>query len=467
MKLRNYVGLLVLTCVMFSACGAYMHQPMRTTKARLGEETQSTQLLKALPTPSEKIYAAVYKFRDQTGQYRPSSTGASWSTAVTQGATNILIRALENSNWFVPVERENVSNLLNERKIILNSRAQYSKGNGGEPQLPPLLFAGIILEGGIVSYDANILTGGVGARYFGAGGSAQYRQDRVSVYLRAISTQNGRILKTVYTSKTILSQAIDASLFRFVSFQKLLEAETGFTYNEPSELAVTEAIEKAVYALILEGVQDNLWPLEAEPQDSTALMKAYSDELSSMQVTDQFGRVLKHRRGKWSMSLAGQVGIYNGDLLGPSLTGGLHFDSEVLLSPHVGVGIETGFSKFKVNRAIDDFYNYVNVYSKYRVLPFDRWTPYLRFGIGTFSNSGSKMYSFSGSPIGQVTYGGGFEFMASDRVGLHAEVSHQLLFNDKADNIEQGKYNDMYYRLSAGVRYYFGQSPTTKIDGYE
>ncbi len=97
---------------------------------------------------------------------------------------------MEDSKWFVPIERENLSNLLNERNIIRKTRQVYRKtSNPDEPQLPPLLYAGIILEGGIVSYDTNIITGGVGARYFGIGSSTQYRQDRITVYLRAVSTQ--------------------------------------------------------------------------------------------------------------------------------------------------------------------------------------------------------------------------------------------------------------------------------------
>ncbi len=58
-----------------------------------------------------------------------------------------------------------MANLLNERKIVRSSVAQFKEGEN----LPPLLFAGIILEGGIVSYDANIITGGGGLRYFSAG----------------------------------------------------------------------------------------------------------------------------------------------------------------------------------------------------------------------------------------------------------------------------------------------------------
>ncbi len=165
-----------------------------------------------LPEPKEKIVVAVYKFRDQTGQYKPSETGANWSTAVTQGATNILIRALEESGWFIPIERENISNLLNERKIIRSSREQYE--GGANILLPPLLFAGVLIEGGIVSYETNVFTGGAGVRYFGADASAQYREDRVTIYLRAVSTSNGKILKTIYTTKSILSQEVSMGVFQ-------------------------------------------------------------------------------------------------------------------------------------------------------------------------------------------------------------------------------------------------------------
>src|SRR5699024_8773295 len=126
----------------------------------------------------------------------------------------------------------------------------------GEPEkLPPLLFAGTLFEGGVVSYDTNILTGGAGARYFGVGGSTKYRQDRITVYLRAVSTSSGKVLKTVYTSKTILSQSLNASMFRYVDPDRLMEAELGITNNEPVHMAVTEAINKAVYLMVLEGIQ--------------------------------------------------------------------------------------------------------------------------------------------------------------------------------------------------------------------
>jgi curli production assembly/transport component CsgG len=77
-----------------------------------------------------------------------------------------------------------------------------------------------------------------------------------------VSTSNGKILKSVYF-KTILSQAYRQSLFKYVSFKRL-EVETGYTTNEPVQMAVTEAIEKAVSTLVLEGIRMDLGSRQPE-----------------------------------------------------------------------------------------------------------------------------------------------------------------------------------------------------------
>lgn len=171
----------LLLIIYISGCAPYT-SPIRSSRAQVGAPTPMHEELTSLPAPKEKIVVAVYKFRDQTGQYKRTPNGTSFSTAVTQGATSILIRGLEESGWFKPIEREGLSNLLNERKIIRSSRANYKGANGENlPPLPPLLYAGVILEGGIIAYDTNVMTGGFGARYFGVGGSGQYRQDRITI----------------------------------------------------------------------------------------------------------------------------------------------------------------------------------------------------------------------------------------------------------------------------------------------
>jgi curli production assembly/transport component CsgG len=252
----------------------------------LGYFTQVTQELRNLPPPKEKVVLTIYKFKDQTGQYKESNApGTTYSTAVTQGATAMLIKALKeagNGDWFTVLERESIANLLNERKIIQQTRQQYS----GEQQvstLPPLLYSPLILEGGVISYQSNSLTGGFGAKYLGVGGDTEFQRDSVSIYLRTVSVQNGQILQSVDTTKTIFSVKVDLSMFKFVALKDLLEVEVGFTSNEPAQLAVLEAIEKAVYTTIIEGTLQGLWQFK-DPQQAKAIIDEYQQEKTSESI---------------------------------------------------------------------------------------------------------------------------------------------------------------------------------------
>ena len=221
-----------------------------------------------MPGPKSPIPVAVYSYPDLTGQFKPTETVSTNSRAVTQGAVWMLVKSLKDAaggGWFKVIQRTNLENLLNERQIIRETRTRVAKHTGvAQEGLPPLLFAGVILEGGIIGYDSNTITGGLGARYLGIGGDVQYRQDTVTVYLNAVSSQSGEILKSVMTRKTVASYGVRGSVFKFVAFQKLLEAETGYTVNEPGQIALAQAIEHAVRALIIEGALENLWQFKDE-----------------------------------------------------------------------------------------------------------------------------------------------------------------------------------------------------------
>lgn len=255
--------------------------PETTSLAYFPKKTQTQNLLNQLPAPQRQVAIAVYGFSDQTGQFRPTTTGQTLSRAVTQGAGSILVKALQdagNRQWFTVVERERLDNLLKERQIIGEMRRRYLGEEQVDPNaLPALLFAGVLLEGGIVGYDTNTVTGGAGAAFLGIGARTEYRQDTVTVYLRAVSVRTGEVLANVQTSKTIASQAIGASAYRFVAFRELLEAEAGITSNEPDQVALQQAIEKAVYGLVLEGVDLGLWRFN-DMAGAEALMQTYRAE---------------------------------------------------------------------------------------------------------------------------------------------------------------------------------------------
>ena len=213
-----------------------------------------------------KITIAVYSFTDKTGQRKPSDGIAKLSSAVTQGGEVWVIKALQDvgsEGWFEVVERVGMDNLLKERQLIRQTRDQY-EGNDSL-QLKPLLFAGLILEGGIIGYDSNVAVGGLGARWMGIGANTQYRIDTVTISLRIVSVSTGKVLLSIATEKTIASHQSGADIFRFLDMgTKLIETETGFSVNEPVNYATRAAIEQAVVELVYEGENKGLWKFQQE-----------------------------------------------------------------------------------------------------------------------------------------------------------------------------------------------------------
>ena len=126
--------------------------------------------------------------------------------------------------------------------------------------LKPMKFAGLILEGGIVGCDSNIVTGGKGARYFGIGATQEYRIDTVTVGMRIVSVSTGRVLASVAAQKSIASYRTGIDAFKFIELgTRSVEVETGYSINEPTNLAVRSAIEATVIELVYEGVRKGLW----------------------------------------------------------------------------------------------------------------------------------------------------------------------------------------------------------------
>jgi curli production assembly/transport component CsgG len=213
--------------------------------------------LHTIPAPERQAVVAVYDFPDLTGQRRDKDGVASLSSAVTQGGTALLISALTEAGdgkWFKVVERNRIDDLAKERQIVRTTREEYEGDVANK--LNPMLFAGLIIQGGIIGYDSNIQTGGIGARYLGVGGTASYRKDQVVVALRGVSTSTGEVIMNVQVSKTVLSVGRDLTVFKFVDVgTKLVEAEAGMTENEANTMAVKMAIEEAVVQLIKQGIE--------------------------------------------------------------------------------------------------------------------------------------------------------------------------------------------------------------------
>ena len=254
-KIVLTLGLLLLSnCAMLQKGG--MDSKPEVTEMKMQKEFDT------VPAPAQKkITVAVYSFQDKTGQRRNTPNIASFSTAVTQGAEPFLIKALQDVGkglWFDVVERVNVDNLIKERTIIKQMREMYEGSNA--KSVPPMQFAGIIIEGGIIGYDSGMESGGAAYKWLGIGPQSQYSKDIVTVSLRAVSVSSGKVLTTITVSKTIYSTADSIAVLKaFRGGTAFFEAETGLTINEPTTLAVKATVEAAVVELINEGERKGIW----------------------------------------------------------------------------------------------------------------------------------------------------------------------------------------------------------------
>ena len=267
-KLQYLLVLLLSSCSIFDQYEDTYDQRRQTDIVRI-QDLQSIKL-KNVQLPKVSPVVAVYPtaFTDQTGQRKSNSEFALFSTAITQQPNALLIRALKHAGdgkFFRVVERVGLDNLTKERQLIRSAREQTATDEEKKKALRPLLFAGILIEGAVISYEANLESGGVGARYLGVGNSVQYREDNITVSLRMVSVATGEVLLEVLSQKTIFSYGKSEDVFRFIeSGTELVEIELGNARNESSTIALMKAIEGGVLEIVNLGYEKGFWILQNE-----------------------------------------------------------------------------------------------------------------------------------------------------------------------------------------------------------
>lgn len=281
----------ILSLALLALAGCSTVRPLGNTvgpdEARVTDSINKS--FNDVPAPAgPPVVVAVYGFTDKTGQRKPSNTLSLFSTAVTQGAESYLIKSLQevgNKQWFTVVERVSLDNLLKERQMIKQTREIY-EGEKAK-MLPPLTLAGVILEGAIVDYNSNTLTGGTGARWLGIGPYTQYTQDLVVISIRLVSVQTGEVLTTVTVEKNLLSTADGVTALKFFNqATKAFEFDSSQTFNEPGNYALRSAVETAIVELIRRGERQGLWKfkeksnelVQANPQSEGAAQASSSPQ---------------------------------------------------------------------------------------------------------------------------------------------------------------------------------------------
>ena len=223
-------------------------------------ELQSEELKNIQPAKRKPVIA-IYpnSFKDQTGQRKSNGQFALFSTAITQAPEAFLIRALKHAadgEFFQVAERVGLDSLTKERQLIRSTRETFDEESG----VKPLLLAGLLIQGGVLSYDSNVKSGGMGARFLGIGSSKEYREDLITISLRLVSVSTGEVLIEVLVTKTITSAGLSQDLFRFIDDgSRLIEVEGGVARNESTSIALQKAIEDGVLEIINVGIIRGYW----------------------------------------------------------------------------------------------------------------------------------------------------------------------------------------------------------------
>ena len=222
--------------------------------------------LSNLKPAKRKPVIAIYpnSFKDMTGQRKSNGSFALFSTAITQAPEAYLIRALKhasNGEFFQIAERVGLADLTKERQLIRSTRESFEE----DSRVKPLLLAGLLMQGGVLSIDTNVRSGGTGARYLGIGSSKEYREDLITISLRLVSVSTGEVLIEVLTTKSILSVGLSQDIFRFLDEStRLIEVEGGVSANESTSIALQKAIEDSVLEIIKIGIEKKYWVYKNE-----------------------------------------------------------------------------------------------------------------------------------------------------------------------------------------------------------
>lgn len=261
--------LIILLAIFLTGCSTTkVNVSNKITEQPYVQEGPLAKQLRGLPElDGPPMTVAVYKFEDKTGQRKTSQTIALFSSAVTQGAESWLIDSFQqasNGKWFIVLERAGLDDLIKERQMYRQAREDFENLKSPGP-LKPMIFAGVIAEGGIIGYDTDVKTGGYGANVLGIGANVQYSTDVITTSLRLVSTNTGEVLISVAVTKTVYSATVSGNTMIFFSNgTKYGEGELGVGGNEPVTLALRAAIDESVIELIKQGEKKGYWKFKEQ-----------------------------------------------------------------------------------------------------------------------------------------------------------------------------------------------------------
>jgi len=256
---------------------------------------------------------------------------------------------------------------------------------------------------------------------------------------------------------------VDVGFFKFVDYQSLLEVETGYTFNEPVDLCVTEAIQKAVESLVIEGIQDGLWQLKDPKDMQSPVIRNFNMEQIHTNKIDDLGNTVVEKRSKLGIDLNVGGQQYSGDYPNPltKLFGSVGIRYNFNKQWTFGASVRRG--RLGAENAFDNIYDSFGLNAYYKLIPKYNFTPYLTAGGELiYKKHDGALYTntSSSSDIGSKIFyslvsGIGVEYSFNDYLSMNVEMNNHYVFSDRLDGLKHGNLNDYYWATKVGVTIYF------------
>jgi curli production assembly/transport component CsgG len=262
------------------------------------------------------------------------------------------------------------------------------------------------------------------------------------------------VLKTVHTTKSIISQQLDSGVFRFIDTNRLLEAEAGYTYNEPPVMAVTEAIDEAVKQLILEGVEADIWtPKNADEIAAYRDRFNFEKQKEEQLQRDYFGLIDQpDLRGGWSLTTNGFFGTIIGNYSNPDVNPGVMLQVEKGVTRNFSLRLGGQRTRISAPNAFSNPVNAADLLLNVYITPGYNLSPFMAAGGGAFIFD-KKYTELDDQILPFIGLETGFDYRFNNRFGVRASASYRYLLIDGLDGVSMGKYNDQHWGVNLGFIY--------------
>jgi curli biogenesis system outer membrane secretion channel CsgG len=234
MKSATVVVALSLSAAGLGCCADYASGPTGAMFAPVSAwDAKNNAGLTPAPHPRRKVMAAVYDIQDRTGKLGvgPSGAEAGW----------MLAQALQEAGggaWFEVVDRESLE--------ILSVRP-----GGANRERPTAMRIDCVIKG----VESATEKGGEGASLLGGGANSPYWRIGVGLELRSVDARTGASMGSVSVQEKLYAAPLREGGFKYAAPGAQLAARADVRFNSPFELAVREAMVKAVHRLALRGVE--------------------------------------------------------------------------------------------------------------------------------------------------------------------------------------------------------------------